>query len=58
MGISGTKMDTVQAAIKDLSRDTKDLSKKIDSGFDRLMYLIVGGEVVKAGFDLYISEGN
>jgi len=65
----GTKMDTVQAAIKDLSRDTKDLSKKVDadvkdlgkkvdSKFDRLMYLVVGGVVVKAGFDLYVNERN
>ena len=47
----GTKMDTVQA-------DIRDLSKKVDSKFDRLMFLVVGGVVVKAGFDLYVNERN
>ena len=51
-------MDTVQAAIKDLGADIKGLGKKVDSKFDRLMYLVVGGVVVKAGFDLYVNERN
>ena len=62
MGILGTKIDTVQAAIKDLSKkvdtDIKDLARKVDLKFDRLMYLVVGGVVVEAGFDLYINERN
>ena len=54
----GTKMDTVQAAIRDLNRHIKDLGKKVDSKFDRLMYLVVGGVVVKTGFDLYVNDRN
>lgn len=42
--------------IKDLSRDTKGLGKKVNSKFDRLMYFTIRGVVVKAGFDLYINE--
>ena len=55
MGILGTKMDTVQAAIKDPNRSFKDFGKKVDSKFDRLMYLVVRGV---AGFDLYLNECN
>ncbi|KAI5793829.1 hypothetical protein DFH27DRAFT_527052 [Peziza echinospora] len=61
IGILGTKMEAVKVAIKDLCRDTKDLSKKINtdikdfrkkvnSKFDWLMYLVVG--VIPTGLDV------
>lgn len=58
MGTLNVKIDTIQEATKILSRDTRDLGEKLGLGFDRLMYLAVGGIVVKAGFDLYINERN
>ena len=41
-----------------VSRDINNLDKKVDSGFDRLIFLVVGGVVMKAGFDLYINKRN
>ena len=68
-----TQRRTEHAALKDLSKnvyaeikdlgsqvdaDIKDLGRKVNSKFDRLMYLIVAGVVMKASFDLYINECN
>ena len=33
-----------------------DVNKKIDTKFDRLMLLIIGGVVLKGGFDFYRDE--
>jgi len=51
MAILTTKMDTAQATIKDLSN-------KFDAKPDQLMYFIVGGVIVEAGFGLYLKERN
>ena len=58
----GAKLDIVVQDLKALDRkvdqDLKDLGRKVDSKFNRLMYMIVGGVVMKASFDLYIKERN
>ena len=53
-----TKLDVVRGDIKDLARRVDDLGKRFDSKFDRLMFLVVGGVVMKIGLDLYMNERN
>ena len=51
-------MDVVRGDIKDLAKRVDDLGKRFDSKFDRLMFLVVGGVVMKIGLDLYVNERN
>ncbi|KAG0638675.1 hypothetical protein HOY80DRAFT_1047043 [Tuber brumale] len=41
-----------------VTKKFSDLDKKIDSKFDKLLLLIVGGLIVKGGFDIFRDERN
>ena len=47
----------IKSTLKDLSdkfdREFSSMDKKIDSKFDRLMLLIIGGVVLEGGLDFY-----
>jgi chromosome segregation ATPase len=53
-------MNDIKSSITNLDAkvDKKfdDVNKKIDSKFDRLMYLIIGSVVLKGGFDFWQEE--
>jgi len=53
-------MNDVKSSLKDLTskvdKGFDHVNKKIDTKFDRLMLLIIGGVVLKGGFDFYRDE--
>ena len=54
VGILSVKIDTVQGSMKEVKTEIKDVAKKVD----RLLYFIIGGAVLKGGFDLFRDERN
>ena len=54
------QIDGIKSTLKDLSdkldREFSAVNNKIDSKFDRLMLLIIGGVVLKGGLDFYQDE--
>ncbi|KAF8423835.1 hypothetical protein EV426DRAFT_711074 [Tirmania nivea] len=59
VGILNVKMDTVQRSVKDVIADVKDVKadvKEVAKKVDRLLYFIIGGIILKGGFDLFRDE--
>ncbi|RPB00299.1 hypothetical protein L873DRAFT_1805441 [Choiromyces venosus 120613-1] len=53
-------MNEIKSSLKDLGgkvdKKFDDVNKNIDGKFDRVMLLIIGGVILKGGFDIFRDE--